>query len=736
MALGQVATLPRAFGRLATCPTVSLAGNTMSRKLLLPILFFLISTNPLHADVPSLAKPPDEQAALDEIEQFLKQPTLDKLKAAEKTLVRLGRLHESQRLADKLLEVRRRYLALAREEARDAPAWAEVLALADTWLALYPAAPVLREVKSLWARYGESRIKDGDWPGAARMLTRIDAQFVGSPQADALRTALRSRAETLAKEAWDLADDQGIRHLQEALSLWPRLPGVRDELAKRKKMYKVLIVGVRQLPENLSPATAWTDAEKQASALLFESLVRPHADEVVGQHYDPLLAKELPVTSGLSRRFDLVRQAYWSDGERLTSADIRHTAQLLSQSGEGSVWRDLYQVPRFEGDPFRLTFTLRQGFWDPLDPLCFKVLPQQFRGKPLPRADDPEFAKAPVGSGPYFYAGRKKEGQRTFAVFQANPYYERNLAIREVRLFAWSDPVKDLGAPVPHLVLEVPAKEFDSVRQAGYADLRTLPNRRVYFLAVNHRVSALANPDLRRALAHAVNREKILADHFRGPSAAKGYDPLSGPFPPQCWAWCPPPRVPEDPLQPELARSFARKAAKDLGPIRLSLKYPADAPAVKEACAALADQVAKVFAHVGTKIDLKLEPLAPQQMRAALHRRDFELAYHHWDYGDDHFWLWPLFDPHPDALGPGGSNYLGYDNDAKLQSLFRAALSQRHFPTVRDLYHALHAHLYERMPLIPLWQLPSNIAVHAALTAVDLDPLQVFSSIAEWKLTN
>jgi ABC-type oligopeptide transport system substrate-binding subunit len=183
-----------------------------------------------------------------------------------------------------------------------------------------------------------------------------------------------------------------------------------------------------------------------------------------------------------------------------------------------------------------------------------------------------------------------------------------------------------------------------------------------------------------------------------------------------------------------LAKSFAKKAGQDQREIRLTLKFPADAPGVKEACSAIAEQATRLCDEVHVKLALQLMPLSDQQMRAALHNRDYELAYHSWDYPDDNFWLWPLFDPHADALGPGGSNFLGYDNDAKLQNLLRSAMSHRQFSTVRELQHSIHVHIYERVPLIPLWQLPENLAIHSSLTAPGIDPQRVFTNVLEWQV--
>lgn len=701
-----------------------------------------------------------ENRALEKVALLLKDTKNPAdLRGAEQLLQAVLRAHQGQRsqpplisnpwadlqgrLADKLLEVRRDYLdVLAREAASEAD-WKEALELAERWLAQSPSATSLREpVQALLTRYGETRLKEGDLAGVRAALNRLDGHFLHSPRAEPLRAALRSRAESLAKEARDLPDDGASAKLKEGLALWPGLPGLRDELEKRRKNFQVLRVAVRHLPERLSPATAWTDSEKQVLELLFEGLVQVRFDRALGQQYHPRLARHLPAAEGLSRRFELARDAYWSDGERLSAVDVRHAALLWSQSGQASAWRDLVEVPRFEGDPFRLTFTQRQGFLDPLAPLTFKVLPQHFQGKPLARVDDPDFAKAPVGSGPFQFVGRKKEGQRLEAVFGTNPHFERkdgpwSKSIREIRLFAWKDAA-DLGQPLPHLVLDAETGQLEALRKLGYSDVRSLPSRRVYFLAANHRVPALANQAVRRALMHAIDREQILTEAFRG-SKSKGetqklHASLGGPYPVKCWAWCPPPRVPEDPHQPELARSFAKKAAKELGKIRLTLKYPADAPGVKEACAAVAEQVGKVLAEAKADIDLQLMPLTPQQMRAAIQQRDFELAYHHWDFADDNFWLWPVFDPDPEATKPGGSNYLGYDNDAKLQSLLRAAMSTRQFAGLKELHHAIHAHIHEQAPFIPLWQLHAHIAVHPSLDPGDLDPQQVFANVLQWKL--
>src|SRR5262249_32064025 len=136
---------------------------------------------------------------------------------------------------------------------------------------------------------------------------------------------------------------------------------------------------------------------------------------------------------------------------------------------------------------------------------------------------DPEFGQKPVGSGPYQYAGRRPDGERTCAVFTANPYYLRGGRadrpyIREIRFYVPSDPARDLRAPARplHLLLDLPTARLKALREAGVRDIRTRRTRRVYFLAVNHRTAPLEDQNLRRAFAHALDRERILTYRFRG----------------------------------------------------------------------------------------------------------------------------------------------------------------------------------------------------------------------------
>ena len=124
---------------------------------------------------------------------------------------------------------------------------------------------------------------------------------------------------------------------------------------------------------------------------------------------------------------------------------------------------------------------------------------------------------------------------------------------------------------------------------------------------------------------------------------------------------------------------------------------------------------------------MELEPRTPAQLREEVEvLHDYQLAYYHWDYPNDDYWLWPLFESSERALGAGGSNFLGYHNDPVLDSQLRRANAHRDFKAVQACTHTIHALIYEKMPFIPLWQLDTHIAYHEGLKPVRLDPFSSF----------
>src|SRR5262249_30225821 len=136
------------------------------------------------------------------------------------------------------------------------------------------------------------------------------------------------------------------------------------------------------------------------------------------------------------------------------------TVELLrapNPSGMNFFFNDLFAPPRLIGGPWRLEFPLNQAFFDPLLPFTFKVLPPTYQGKPLAAADDEEFARNPVGSGPFVHVKPDKDakGPVRLVVNKYHPYARQKSGFREIQFVVSRDPVAELSDPQTplHLIL-------------------------------------------------------------------------------------------------------------------------------------------------------------------------------------------------------------------------------------------------------------------------------------------
>jgi peptide/nickel transport system substrate-binding protein len=716
-----------------------------------------------------------EQLALDGVRDFLEKhyekffsgsdkflARQDQVVAAEQALSAVLRFHESAKetggrqgagwddvekaLRKQLLDVQLQQLR-GLTEARE---WNQAFALTRRLAESYPGAAEQGQIAEPLAELLKGALRDPTFSAdnvkeARQRLRALADQFPNSELIKPITASLQDQAQTLFQQAMRVKDKDKAKAqdlLRQAEETWPALPGLHVERLKLEKEHPVLRVGVRgQLPTYLSPGWAGTDTELRCVELLFESLVKLSPDDSGFMHYRPGLAEGRPRVIPLGREFTLPPDARWSDGQPLNAGDLRSTVSLLKQNkvrgtGRPAGWGDLLNDVSGGGDPFRVKVPLAQGYLDPLSLMTFKILPQRSR----PEGEG--FAQKPVGSGAFQYAGTQSDQQgRVFALFLANPYYGSRASryglprIREIRFFACGDPAKEFAPLKLDLALGLTADQAAALRAEKDVTVRlparAAPNRRVYFLAVNQRLPPLTSAELRRALACAIDREKLLDDCFRGGLGREVHKAINSPYPAGSWPCDPTLRNRAnkeslDPHDPALAGTLmGQAAAKNVRAETLTLRYPAGDPQVAKAMEGLRDQVREAIG-----VRLELDPSDPRKLREDVETGvGYQLAYSHYDFPDETYWLWPL-------LGSDGrrENFLGY-RGGEVQRLLQESMGYRHFAKVQEYTRAIHRLLLTQdMPLIPLWQLDPLHAVRDGLQAGPFDPLLVFTDVDQWSL--
>jgi ABC-type transport system substrate-binding protein len=490
------------------------------------------------------------------------------------------------------------------------------------------------------------------------------------------------------------------------------------------------------MPTYMAPGVAWTESEREAVELLFESLVKQLPEFIAGSQnvadrYVPGLAESMPELSAqLVRTFQLPRETVWLGPDKalpLSGSDVRNSARLLGNQNRPGYNRPLGEMiedVKTGGDDRHVNVTLQHGFLDPYSLLTFKILPDQAAGKDYKDG----FARQPIGSGPYRLDGIRTIDAEQRMVFLANPYYSARPGrqglprIREIHFVVSPAPDemlrKDkLDLLMPEVVRDLGAEKLEALRSSTKV-VGPLPTRRIYFLAINHRQPIFQGDKgtaIRRAIAYAIPRLEILAKGLGLP----GDQPLNGPYPPGSWASDPKIKTLDN---PDIARGLkaevqSNPAAKN--PIKLL--YPKDDKRLDAAMDIIRDRLDQTL---GLKVELVAADSRELHDRVEVSHA-YDLAYYHYDFPSEAYWLWPLF--YPD------DNYLGYFGDGSLHGMFRRSMARRDFAEVRRLTHDIHNYINQKMLIVPLWQLAGYYAIRDGYETGPVDPLAVLGNVEQWK---
>ena len=656
--------------------------------------------------------------------------------------------------------------------------WTMVRELADRYSELY------RRDRATSARLNAARVGEAaalasreDPSGLERartLLAEYESREPGgkAPAAVLTRQRLADQARKLLSQAQSLADTnktQARTLLATAERIDPSNSDLKDLRAELKLAAPTLVVAVKRRPVLMSPARARFDSEKQVAELLFEGLTEAVPDADVGMRYLPTLAAAPPLVSDGLREVQLGTAA-WSDPKLgpVTSLDVAGTLRLVrrvpwNESAFVAGW--LADPGLAPDDPTRIRLRIDRGHPHPRELLTFKILPHLWFTQKNARADDEAFARNPIGSGPYRVTTRPNDVDVALSAdprYGSRPGHLGQPFITEVRFAEASrfrDLTSELRAGRVHVVPDVPTPELAKYQAenelGGTVRIVTAADPgRTWTLMLNHRRPTLHNPDIRRALMHAIDREAILRSVFRNPAEPEQFHRiLNGPFPPESWAAT----ANAPPLfNRALAASKARSYLKTPGaaPV-LELAYPADDPQAALACEQIRQMVDGLTAEDPVKLVLKPQPLpADEFIERVQNQGRYDLAY--WPRDDQSVW-YPLTlaaDLDPEFALPGGRNVSGFLGPRAGRTPADIALGQALAETrgVRDwsgrlkpLSGKIQSAFNEAVPFVPLWELDRHTVLSRSVKirfpsdSGDADPSRLppttlFVGVGGWRL--
>ncbi len=315
--------------------------------------------------------------------------------------------------------------------------------------------------------------------------------------------------------------------------------------------------GVVGSPVSITPVTARTRADRTLVGLVFSGLVRPGP---AGTYEADLAESWTTDPAGTTWTVTIRADATWQDGAPVTADDVVYTVEALkSPDAAGGVAGSWAEVTAVAMSPRTVRFTLATPLGGFLAALCQPLLPSHLlEGLPLADLAESDFARLPVGTGPFTLVER--DGTR--AVLEpsaAVPTPEEPTLGPTLDSLATPYPDPAPGRPAPYLeriemwFYETEAALAEALRTgeidgaAGLApavaadlaatdgiDRLRYPTTTLSAVLLNLRPShpELRSAAVRRALLAAIDRDALVAGPLDGD--ARRADAL---VPPGSWAF-------------------------------------------------------------------------------------------------------------------------------------------------------------------------------------------------------
>jgi peptide/nickel transport system substrate-binding protein len=285
-----------------------------------------------------------------------------------------------------------------------------------------------------------------------------------------------------------------------------------------------LIVAVTTEPRNLNPAIVASNSVFYVASKVIEQLAEADAEGLDGLR--PLLATGWEGSEdGLSATFRLREGVTWHDGAPFTSRDVAFSAM--------EVWKPLQNIGRtllgaLEAVDTPDDYTAVFRFAEPTPfqlirnalPVISHVLPAHlYEGTDI--AASP-YNNAPVGTGPFrFVEHRPGEYYR---LTRNDAYWGDGPRVEELLFRVLQDSAAAAGALEAG---EIALAAFSTVPLADLARIEDVPGLAVYdegyealtyqlVVEINHRNPILADPRVREAMSHAIDRDFVVDTVFLG----------------------------------------------------------------------------------------------------------------------------------------------------------------------------------------------------------------------------
>ncbi|MDP4095270.1 ABC transporter substrate-binding protein [Paenibacillus sp. P96] len=458
-----------------------------------------------------------------------------------------------------------------------------------------------------------------------------------------------------------------------------------------------LVVGASGDPQTFNPSARADDNFYAAAQNIFSRLIKINNN----QEIVPDLAKEWTVSEdGTEITFKLHGDVKWHDGEPFTSADVKFTLDSIREKAGFAVSNLSSMEEVTTPDDSTVVIKLSKPdatFIGYLAWYATFIVPEHIYG-----GDnwDAGTSVEPVGTGPFKFAEYQTGVSLTLE--RNDDYFGQVPSVDRLVFSIMTDPNTMVQAfyngELDILGTDPPSSEVQSMMDNPDVTVnpRVFPSR--YYLTFNMEKAPFDKPQVRQAIAYALNNEEMVT------RAMKGQGQASTTFisPVYEWALSDEYKVPG--YDPERAKQLLEEAGltPDGSGNYLSVTFKMfEGGAFSDIATVVKDQLSQV----GIDVKLNVMDYATWE-EEVVNSRDFELTMMGGYQGPD-----------VGAVGSrvgskGASNFMGYSNPdldkALAEGVTRTTEEER-----KPYYEEVQRIMSEDMPIYPISEWVSNIPVHS-----------------------
>lgn len=459
--------------------------------------------------------------------------------------------------------------------------------------------------------------------------------------------------------------------------------------------------------------------------MLFTPLVR--LDE--NMDYEPYLAESMELSEdGLTLTFRLREGMRWHDGVPVTADDVVWSVETYMDPALAFANLQYFQfVDRVEKlDDRTVVFHFKAPHSDVLaDFLEWHPMPKHLLGHVSPGdMRTAPYNRNPVGNGPFRFVSWTPNQQ---VVFEANPDFVLGRPRLDRVVFRvvpeQTTALTELLTGRVDLVRGVQPAEASRLETSRAARLLSYPSRSYTYLAWNTKNPLFSEPEVRRALSLAINRQQIVDALLYGFGDVAVTDVL-----PFQWQYAK--DIEPWPYDPDEARRLLDEAGwidtngdgirdKDGRPFRFVLETNQGSD--------LREDILVIVQNDLRAIGVAAEPRLAEwnSLIDRLKLKDFEAVVSGWSVDFK-------FDP-TETLGCDGGvyNYPSYCNE-EADALVQKALVTLDQEEAEPLWHRYQEIIHEEQPYTFLYYMDERLGISQRLKGVEADARGHLVSVSEW----